>query len=281
MAESEKPAEKLNKAKKHKKKARPGYKIDEQTGVSFKVTPEDWFATSVAGASALYLAAATAFLLWLLFDTWSGRNQLLVAFGYNGKALAASGTFRLLAYVALGGALGAAVDGIRSLVAWHSELSAYGPRFFWRDFTLPLVGATVGLIVYLTVRGGAGVLSGDFSLGQKGTPQVFAAFATAALAGFSARQVFRWLDSQANRIFSVAKPSQTAVPDLRGKTLDEVKAMLKQWKLTLGAVSQAVEADHVGKVVDQSPAPGAVVTGAAQIDVTIAAAPAAGPAPPS
>ncbi len=45
-------------------------------------------------------------------------------------------------------------------------------------------------------------------------------FALAGLAGFSARQVFRWLDAQANRLFKVAKSNQIAVPDLQGKTLD-------------------------------------------------------------
>jgi hypothetical protein len=106
----------------------PRYALDEQTGHSFRIRPEKWYATVIAGISAVYLICALVFLLWLLLDTWAGQNQILVRWGYP-KALLASDTFRLMAFVAIGGALGATVDGLRSLVAWHSERSAYGPRF--------------------------------------------------------------------------------------------------------------------------------------------------------
>jgi hypothetical protein len=257
------------------KRKRAKYVVDEQTGISFKVVKESRLSATVAALSAAYLSAAMLFLLWLLLDTWTGRNLILGALGY-GKALGTP-TFRLMAFVAIGGALGAAVDGMRSLVFWHSERGAYSSRFIWRDLSLPLVGATVGLMTYVAVRGGAGVLNGDFTLDQKGGSPAISAFSVAALAGFSARQVFRWLDAQANRLFSTAKSNQAAVPDLMGLTLDEVKTLLKGWKLTLGAVEDEPDAANVGKVVRQSPAPGTVVTGAAPIDVSLGVAPAAPP----
>jgi hypothetical protein len=263
-----------SKAKRDRQSRRTGlYAVDEQTGTSFEIVHEDWFGTLMGGVSGAYSTVFTAVLLWLLFDTWSGRNQLLGALGYDTRALAKSPTFHIMAYVAIGGALGGTVDAIRGLVAWHSEREGYGPRFIWRDASLPFVGATVGLLVYLTVRSGAGVLDGNFSLTPKGGSATLAAFALAGLAGFSARQVFRWLDAQANRLFSVAK-TQVAVPELAGRTVDEVKTLFPGWRLNLGAVAEAEDAQNVGKVIKQSPAPGAVVGADTAVDITIGAAPA-------
>src|ERR1700722_5920911 len=129
---------------------------DDQTNKVFVLKPETKWAAFVASISAVYLIVTLAFLLWLLLDTWSGRNQLLHHFGY-GKDILDRESFRLLAFVAIAGALGATVDGIRSIVSWHSEREAYGPRFIWKDLSLPFIGAALGLIVYVTVRGGVGV----------------------------------------------------------------------------------------------------------------------------
>jgi hypothetical protein len=247
---------------------------DDQTNKVFVIKPETKWATFVACISASYLIGALAFLLWLLLDTWSGRNQLLYRLGYA-KDLFDRESFRLMAFVAIAGALGATVDGIRSIVSWHSEREAYGPRFIWKDLSLPFVGAALGLIVYLTVRGGVGVLNGNFSLDQSGSMPKVSAFAIAALAGFSCWQVFRWLDAKANQLFSVVKDDATAtaqqakVPDLTGKTVDEATTLLTSFKLKLGATHKEVNAEQLGKVTQQTPAPGSVVTSGDQIDITI------------
>lgn len=246
------------------------FAYDEQTGKLFRLKREDKFAAKIAGVSATYLILMLGFLLWLLFDTWAGRNQLLVYWGYDPKLLS-SDTFRLLALVAIGGAIGGAVDGIRSIVAWHSEREAYGPRFIWKDLSLPLTGAAVGLLVYITVRGGAGAFSGDFSLSGGGGAPELAAFSVASLSGFSSQQVYRWFDAQANKLFRVVQENRRVVPDLSGKTVDEVKEILGNWKLTLGATKQQVDDAHVGKVVKQFPNPGAIVSGTDAIDITIGA----------
>ena len=248
----------------------PNYAVDEQTGKRFKIAPEGPLATAAAIVAMVYLLVALGVLLWMLFDTWAGRNLVLDALGYDHKVLV-SPTFRLMAYVAIGGSMGGAVDGIRSVVSWHSERGAYGARFLWKDLSLPLSGAAVGLFVYATVRGGAGILSGDFSLSKGGGAPALAAFAVSALAGFSSQQVFRWLDAQANRMFKVTRGRSTMTPDLTGKTLAEVRAALKACKLKLGSVAQTPAPAHVGKVVRQSPAAGAAVVTGEAVDVTLGA----------
>jgi hypothetical protein len=252
------------------------FAIDEQTDQSFEIVREDGFATAMASVSGAYSTAAILVLFWLLVDTWTRRNLVLGSLGFDAAALGKSTTFRLMAYVAIGGALGGAVDSLRELIAWHAEREAYGPRFIWRDVTLPLVGAALGLLVYVTVRSGAGVFDGDFSLTPKGGSAALSAFALAGLAGFSARQVFRWLDAQANRLFKVAKSNQIAVPDLQGKTLDEVKSQFEGWALHVGKVGQADDAANVGKVIKQSPTPGAVVAADTPVDLTLGADPKSG-----
>lgn len=244
--------------------------IDEQTGNVFALKHESKVATTIAGISAVYLLAALGFLLWLLFDTWSRRNLLLSGMGYDQQSLD-SGTFRLLAFTAIAGGLGGTVDGLRSLISWHSEREAYGPRFIWRDLALPPLGATIGLMAYMALRGGVGVVSGDFSLDQTAGTPVVSAFALASVAGFSSRQVFRWIDAQANRIFSVTAGSQAVVPNLAGKTESEAKALLQSWKLTLGASTQTAVTDDGSdsKVLQQSPAAGTVVPGGSPVAVTV------------
>jgi hypothetical protein len=253
---------------------RPEFVKDEQTGHLFKVKPETGFAVIVAAISATYLIAALLFLLWLLFDTWSGRDVLLVRMGYD-KAVLAAGSFRLLAYVAIGGGIGGAVDGLRAIIFWHAEKKGYGPRFIWRDLALPPMGAAVGLIAYAIVRGGVGLLSGDVSLDPKSGTPVMAAFAVGTLAGFSALQAFRWFDWQANKIFGTTTASQISVPELTGLSVDEAATVLKAQNLTLGAQAhvqgvpedQSAAKDYV--VSWQSPESGKQVDVQSAVNVTL------------
>lgn len=177
---------------------------DEQTGKTFKIVHEKHFDSVVANLTAVYQLLALVFLLWLLFDTWSGRNWLLRAMGYS-SAILLSGKFRLMAFVAIAGGIGGVVSGIRTIIVWHCERRAYAARFVFKDLTLAPVGAALGLVVYVTVRGGVGVLDGNFSLDQKGVTPTVTAFAIAWVAGFASWKVFHWLDAQANKLFSVVK----------------------------------------------------------------------------
>src|ERR1700735_3779524 len=124
---------------------------DEQTGLEYKIRLEDAHAARVAVFAMLYLLFMLMFLLWMLFDIWIGRNLLLGWLGYDRTRLAGN-AFQLVAYVVIGGALGGALSGIRSIIFWHSQYRAYGPRFVWKDLALPLTGATLGIMVYAGVR---------------------------------------------------------------------------------------------------------------------------------
>ncbi|HME24058.1 MAG TPA: PASTA domain-containing protein [Acetobacteraceae bacterium] len=243
-----------------------------QTGKSFKIKPEGPLATVAAWIASVYLICALGFLLWLLFDTWTGRNLLLNYWGYD-KAILASSSFRLMAYVAIGGALGGAVDGIRSIISWHAERGVYGSRFVWKDFSLPLIGAAVGLIVYATVRSGAGIFSGDFSLDHAGSTPALSAFAVASLSGFSCLQVFRWLDGQANKLFRVTRTGDTIAPNLLGKTLDDAKEELEAPNLIVGAIDHEANDANIDKVFKQSPASGSVMRGGEAVNVTVGSRP--------
>jgi len=248
----------------------PKIERDEQSGKPFEIQREGPLGALMACVSAIYLLCALAFLLWLLFDTWSGRNFILDRFGYSKETLT-SNAFRLMAFVAIGGAMGGTVNGIRSVISWHSERRAYGPRFIWKDLSLPLTGAAVGLFVYVSVRGGVGILNGDFTFDQKGSAPAVGAFAVASLAGFSSQQVFHWLDAQANKIFLGVKGAWTVVPSLKGKTFDEAEAALKTSKLTLGPKAEVADSANIGKILKQSPGPGSVVSEGEPVAVTVGA----------
>ena len=242
------------------------FDADEQTGVVYLRKLEEPGDTTMARLSFVYLLLALGGLFLLLLDTWSGRNAALSAFGFDTARLRLP-AFRLMAYVAIGGAMGATLDGIRSNIFWHSEREAYGGRFIWRDLTLPFCGAAVGLIAYVTVRSGAGVVDGDFSFDGKTAAPAMVGFGLAAVAGFSYHQMFRWLDAQASRVFSVNQ--EVLIPDLRGESADTAKKSLAQWKLKLGKVSYARDSAHGDKVTIQTPGPGSKAMQGSVVDITI------------
>lgn len=189
--------------------ASPRTAADEQTGQVYVLRPEDRRATFVASLSGMYLLVALGFFIWMLFDTWTGRDLIVTQMGYS-KDVLTHGSYRLLAFTALAGGLGGILNGIRSLISWHAERDAYGVRFIWKDVACPFIGGTVGVFAYVALRSGVGVVSGDFSLSDPNGIATLSAFAVAAVAGFSWHQVFKWLDSQANRIFSTTAASVPA-----------------------------------------------------------------------
>ncbi len=245
----------------------PEFATDEQTGVVWELRREHRTDRCMARLSFVYLAAVLGLMFLFLLDVWSSRDWALGSLGFSSRQLN-SPTFRLLAYVATGGAMGATLDGIRSNISWHSERAAYGGRFIWRDLSLPLCGAGVGLMTYVALRGGAGAVSGDFSIDGAGKAPAMVGFGVATLAGFSYHQVFRWLDAQASRIFSVSR--DVIVPDLVGKTAVEARKALAQWKLTFGkATEDPTAAAASGTVVGQTPRAGAPATQGDVVDVVL------------
>jgi hypothetical protein len=60
------------------------------------------------GSALAYLLGALTLLAWLLLDTWTQRNALVRHLGFSRTAFQ-SDTYRLLAFTALGGGIGAAL----------------------------------------------------------------------------------------------------------------------------------------------------------------------------
>jgi hypothetical protein len=193
-------------------KTRPEKVADPQTGKEFCLEDEGPFDIFAASFAALYLIATLGFLGWLLFDTWAGSNFLVERVGYS-EDVVTSDTYRLIVFVAIAGALGGTVAGIRSVVHWHAENKAYGARFIWRDLARPWVGATLGTLVYVSIRGGVGVINGDFTLDDASGITAFSAFAIAAVSGFSSPQVYKWLDDKADKLLSFVKPDKVSQND--------------------------------------------------------------------
>jgi len=203
---------------------------DPITQTTFPAVREGPAATAAAVVAFLYSIGVVLFLLWELVDVWSGRFLLFGWLGFDPAQLAASATFRQLAYVALGGGLGSALSSIRSLIFWHCTHRAFEPRFLWRYATSPLSGAALSLLVQALVRAGTAVLGAD--VGGSGGRQNVMMFAVGMLSGYGTEQVTRWLDDHVRRLFRptgeptvkrVERPEETAAPSPRDNGAPPVK----------------------------------------------------------
>jgi hypothetical protein len=183
---------------------------DRQSGQMFAIQKETRLATIVASLSGLYSASALVFFIWMALDTLLRKHTLLDGLGYETAVLNSDG-YRLLAVTGIAGALGGTVDTIRSLIHWHAEREAYAPRFIWRDLAMPWIGGVIGVLTYVIVRSGTGLINGDFSPNETGGVTILAAAALGFLGGFSSRKAFRWLDDRGNVLFSTAR-SQSEDP---------------------------------------------------------------------
>jgi hypothetical protein len=192
------------------------YVVDEQTGKQFPLRGETPLAVFAASVSAVYLVTVIFVFIWLSIATLTS-NRFDLRIGDvnipNPLPNPLSGLVRLFAVVALAGALGGAVDGLRSLVLWHAERKSYGARFFWKYLSRPFVGAALGLIAFALAKGGASAVSGELAVSvpeNANSGPTLLTFAVGALAGFSSEHVFRWFDAQANSWFSVMQGSTIA-----------------------------------------------------------------------
>jgi PASTA domain len=74
----------------------------------------------------------------------------------------------------------------------------------------------------------------------------------------------------------LAQPTQSVVPDLTGKNIDDAKTTLSSRKLELGDVANAVSSDaEKDKVVSQDPPAGKVVAIGSPVSVVVGSGPAA------
>jgi len=252
------------------KKDEKQYHCDEATGIVYELHPEEWTDTILAVVSILYLLSMLAFFFWQLLDLWSGKCWLVQWIGYKDIERLMNPLFRLAAYAFIGGGLGGIINGIRSLIGWHSERSAFGRRFIWKYITAPWIGTTLALFAFALIRSGLAILGGDFQAETPNIRQTLSMFAIGVLAGYGSREVFIWLDAQVKRVFKVTP--EVRVPDLQHKTKEEAEGILKAANLRLGKVSEEDAKDEgmVGKVISQTPLRDTSIAEGGPVDITIA-----------
>ena len=251
------------------------YAQDDQTGKVFELKGETRLDFWAAVASMLYLLAMLGFFLWLLFDVWFGQFSAATLLGYKDPVgfgrLSSSPTFHLLAYTLIGGGLGGAVNGIRSLLIWHSERKSFGIRFIWKYIAAPWLGAILALFVYAIIRSGIAVFGSDNTVTATNIVQSLSTLGIGALSGYGSRQVFIWLDAQVNKLFKITT-DETVVPDLSGKTHQEAEEILKTAKLNPGTVTEEATGDDkfINFIIKQNPKPETNVAVGTAVDFTIA-----------
>ena len=177
---------------------------DPMSQTTFAVVREGPLGAACAFTAFLFSIAVVVFLLWELVDIWSGRFLVMAWVGFDPATCAASTTFKQLAYLVVGGALGSALSSIRSLIFWHCSHRAFEPRFIWRYLTAPLSGAALSLLVQALVRAGTAVLGADVGAASGGGRSEMMLFAIGMLSGYGAEQVTRWLDEHVRRLFRVS-----------------------------------------------------------------------------
>ena len=228
---------------------------DPQTGEVWVRAEEKKIDAIAATWSGIYLLLMLALFFWMLFDIWIGRHYWARLLGYENTTALNTATFRIMAYTIIGGGLGGIVNGLRSLVFWHSERRAFAGRFAWKYVMLPFQGVALALFVYAAIRGGMTAFGADLSVQAAGAQPGFSALVIGALAGYGSREVFVWLDRRVKEIFKV--PTEVTVPDLIGKTKKEAADTLKNAKLNMGNVTEqpSDKLEEIGRVIKQDPLP--------------------------
>jgi PASTA domain-containing protein len=251
---------------------------DAQTGKEFDVIDEGWIDIFCAWISAAYSLAVIGFLSWLVLNMRYGQPTM-AALQSLAKILSGP-TSKLIFYTAVGGAIGASVNNLRSFIAWHAEERAFGWRFVWKYLAMPPIGGTLAMLVYGILQGGAAVMTGATApaTGQATAVSALSAWATGALAGYGSHNVFKWLDDKVNSLFKI-DAQQTTIPDVKGKLLEEARQALKDAQLKVGDITEApATGDQVGKVIAQTPEAGNKVDCSSKVDLTVGIA---GPTDPT
>ncbi len=249
---------------------------DDQTGQDFEVVPEGPIDILFAWISAFYSLAVIAYLAWVVVAVlWRhygpGAPVALVTYPKTFVDQLAwtmdSPVSKLILYTAIGGAIGAAVNNLRSFISWHAERRAFGWRFIWKYLALPPLGATLAVLVYGILQGGMAVFNGG-SVSQT-TVTSLSAWATGTLAGYGSHKVFKWLDEKVNALFKT-DVKQVAVPNLIGMLEADAKRAVLGAQLVVGELSQqAANPDQLGKVIAQSPPAVTLIDCGSKVDLTI------------
>jgi hypothetical protein len=252
------------------------YVKDQQTGKVYIKIDEHWYDKVSAAISALYSLAVIGYLTFMILYVLSGRYAFWPeAFTNKIANLLTYPVAKLILYTAIGGAMGAAVNNLRSFISWHAEDKAFGWRFIWKYIAMPPLGGTLAVLVYGILQGGMAVINGG-ATPENNQLTSLSAWATGMLAGYGSSKVFIWLDDKVNTLFKIDK-KQVAVPDLTGKSESEARQMLSNAQLEVGTVSKEVN-EQVDKVIKQTPGAGTQIDCGSKVDLTIGiAAPASDP----
>lgn len=238
---------------------------DAQTGKEFEVIHEGQIDIVFAWISAAYSLAVIGLLTWLVLNVKYGQPVF-----ESLATIVAGSTSKLIFYTAIGGAIGAAVNNLRSFIAWHAEEQAFGWRFIWKYLAMPPIGGTLAVLVYGILQGGAAVMTGaSAGDGQTTAVSSLSAWATGALAGYGSHSVFKWLDDKVNSLFKI-EAKQTTIPDVKGKLLEEAKQTVIDAQLKVGDITEVpASSDQVGKVIAQAPEAGIKVDCGSEVDLTV------------
>lgn len=260
---------------------RPPHVTDQQTGKVFQVVPECWYDKVAAAISAVYSLAVIGYLTFMVVSILSGKYAFWPKTLTNNIAnLLTYPVAKLILYTAIGGAMGAAVNNLRSFISWHAEEKAFGWRFVWKYLSMPPLGGTLAVLVYGILQGGITVINGG-ATPENNQLTSLSAWATGTLAGYGSSKVFIWLDDKVNTLFKIDK-KQAAVPDVTGKSLDEAKQIVSSAQLAIGNVSeQATSGNQVGKVIAQTPGVGTQIDCGSKVDVTVGVAESGGDQDPT
>jgi len=234
--------------------------VDKQTGKSYEVVPEGAWDVVVAVFSILYLVVVLVICTCLFFATWTGYSIEID----DPK----SPVFLIMVYAVIGGGLGGTINGIRSFIGWHAERKAFNRRYVWKYISQPLIGVALATMVYALFRSGIVTLGGNFTPDDNFTNQVLAAFGIGAITGYGSRRTLIWLDNVVKKVFGI----EIKIPDVKGMTLEEAKAVLEKHNLVLGNISKEAsdDPDTVDKVIKQNPLAGSTGKADEKVDITIA-----------
>ncbi|UCC98639.1 MAG: hypothetical protein JSW66_01840, partial [Phycisphaerales bacterium] len=114
-------------------------------------------------ASAVYLIALSALLIYAIFQFWPGQlsqKGAAATVRFFDARITMSAELRLLAVVALTGALGGQIHALRSF-AWYVGNRQLRLSWLMHYFLTPFVAASLALVFYFVVR--AGFISSDSS----------------------------------------------------------------------------------------------------------------------
>ena len=246
---------------------------DAQTGKDFEIIPEGQIDLVFAWISATYSIAVIVYLTWLVLNMLYGQPAPGTLAAWLKPVLTVPAS-KLIFYTAIGGAIGAAVNNLRSFIAWHAEERAFGWRFIWKYLAMPPIGATLAVMVYGILQGSMAVFTGAASAspptdGQVTTVSTLTAWATGALAGYGSHNVFKWLDDKVNSLFKI-ESKQTTIPDVKGKSQAEARQLVTDAQLKIGTITEApASGAEVGKVIAQTPNAGTRIDCGSKVDLTI------------